>query len=925
MSNRDNPERHRIVLSVIALAAVAAASLLMLVAVVEPGEAATLQPGFGDELLTSVNKPTALAFTPDGRMLVTTQPGQLRVYKNGTLLQTPALTLGGKGCYNKERGLLGVAVDPDFSTNHYVYLFYTSKKHAVCPTGQFTSPDNPVNRVSRFTMAGDIVDPSSELVLVDNIPSPGNHNAGDLQFGKDGYLYISVGDGECDYIGDSGCNGANDASRDQHILLGKVLRITRDGAIPGSNPFTGPDSARCNVTGRTDVGKKCQETFAWGLRNPFRMAFDPNASDTRFFVNDVGQNVWEEVNQGRSGADYGWNLCEGAHDNPNRSGSVDCSAAPYTPPIHEYSHVTGCGSITGGAFVPDGLWPAEYDGSYLYGDYVCGKIFKLTPSGGGGFTQSEFVSGLGSSSAVAMTFGPHQGSQALYYTSYANGGEIHRITHTVADNRSPNAVVSADPTSGTLPLGVNFDGSASSDPDTGDSLSYVWDFGDGSPTETTSTPMTSHTYSTSGMYTATLTVRDTSGAEDAATVQIDAGNAAPAPTIVSPAQDELFSVGEKIMLQGSATDSEDGSLPDSSLSWEVFQHHNNSHTHPFLSSTTGNDVEITAPAPEDLAATDPAGNYLEIRLTATDSTGLSKTVTRILRPNAVSVTLDTRPTGLGLLVNGTNVTAPKPLTSWEGYKLTLEAPSPQTLAGTTYAFSSWSDGGARSHDIVTGTAPSTYTAIYTPTSVSCTINGTSGADTLSGTSGDDVICGGSGNDTIRGLGGNDILKGEIGTDTLLGAAGDDTYDGGPGGDAAEFPGSAVGVVASLVEGTATGEGSDTLINIEKLIGSPKDDTLTGSATANTLRGQGGVDTISGLEGNDGLLNGEGGTDTVRGGPGNDNVVGGGAADSLFGEEGDDTVNSKDGVSGNDSLDGGPHVNGDIKVTDTTEKAIVGFP
>ena len=277
--------------------------------------------------------------------------------------------------------------------------------------------------------------------------------------------------------------------------------------------------------------------------------------------------------------------------------------------------------------------------------------------------------------------------------------------------------MSADPTSGSLPLNVAFDGSQSSDPD-GDALSYLWDFGDGSQIQTKDTPMTSHTYSTSGTYTATLMVRDTSGAEDAATVRIDAGNAAPAPTIASPAPDKLFTVGEKITLHGSATDPEDGPLPEGALSWEVLQHHNNSHTHPFLPPTPGNDVEITAPAPEDFSSTDPAGNYLEIRLTATDSTGLSKTVTRELHPNTVDVTFDTQPTGLGLLVNGTTVNTSKTLTSWEGYKLTLEAPSPQTLAGTTYAFSSWSDGGAQSHDIVTGTAPGTYTATYAATSAS---------------------------------------------------------------------------------------------------------------------------------------------------------------------------------------------------------------
>ena len=502
----------RIVLAVVAGILAGCLSLLYLRA--EPASAVT-PSNFTDTLITNIGSPTALAFTPDGRMLVTTAPGTLRVYENEALLPNPALDISSKVCTNGGRGLVGVAVDPNFATNHYIYLYYTFKKHGVCD--QNTSRV-PVNRVERYVLS-DSNTATPDKILVDNIPNTNQHSAGDLHFGKDSYLYVTVGDGGCDYAGNSGCAGQNDASRDPHILLGKVLRITRNGDIPATNPYTGTDSARCNLTGRTDVGKKCQETFASGLRNPFRFAFDPNASGTRFFVNDVGEARWEEVSEGRSGADYGWNLCEGNHDNPNKPGSVNCGAAPYTPPIHEYSHDTGCSSITGAAFVPNGLWPAAYDNSYLYGDYVCGKIFKLTPKSGGGFTRTEFVTGLGENSAVAMTFGPHRGSQALYYTTYGgngpgsggSGGEIHRIAYTGNINRPPTAEFTADPTSGPSPLTVDFDASASSDPDTGDTLTYVWDFGDGSSIRTTTTPTTTHTYSTEGTYTASLQVRDNSG------------------------------------------------------------------------------------------------------------------------------------------------------------------------------------------------------------------------------------------------------------------------------------------------------------------------------------------------------------------------------------------------------------------------------
>ena len=224
--------------------------------------------------------------------------------------------------------------------------------------------------------------------------------------------------------------------------------------------------------------------------------------------------------------------------------------------------------------------------------------------------------------------------------------------------------------------------------------------------------------------------------------------------------------------------------------------------------------------PEGLDATGP-GNFLEVRLTATDSKGLSQTVTREIQPNRVDVSFATNTTnptnptsGLSLLINGQKFTTPKTLLSWQGYKLNLNAPSLQTLSGKPYVFSSWSDAKGKQHEIVTGATPSTYTATFK----GCTKSGTSAAETLSGTSAADIICGMGGNDTIEGLGGNDILLGG------------------------------------------------------------------------------------------------GGADKVKGNTG---------TDSLYGEDGNDALNSRDGVSGNDSLNGGAGT--DTKVTDATEKSIVGFP
>jgi len=652
--------------------------------------AITLPPGFTDELVTSVLSPTALAFTPDGRMLITSQLGRLYVYQNGALVSPAALdlTLTGSVCTNAERGLLGVAVDPAFATpgNNFIYVYYTHNVSGNC-----------TNRVSRYTLSSLNI-ASGETVLIDKIPNPlGNHNGGDVQFGKDGYLYVSVGDGNCDYAG-GGCGGANDASRDQNVLLGKILRIARDGSIPPDNPFLGTGTGDCRFTGSTTAGNKCRETFAWGLRNPFRIAFDPNAAGTRFYINDVGEDTWEEIDLGTSGADYGWNVREG---HCATGSTTNCGPPPVgmTNPIYDYSHSTGCSSVTGGAFVPQGVWPADYDGDYLFLDYVCGKIQRLQPIGPS-YVATDFVTGIGGG-GVHMRFGPRGTGQALYYTNYANSGQVRRIYFSAA-NGVPTAFMTASPTSGPAPLTVNFDGRGSSDPD-GDALTWLWTFGDGQ-SATTNVPTTSHPYA-AGNYTASLSVRDSRGATSAAvTVSIQSGNTAPNPVISSPAAGATFVVGQTITLTGSATDAQDGTINPATLQWTVLRHHM-THTHPWFSGT-GNNLTFTAPAPEDLAAT--TNSYLEIYLTATDSGNLSATANRNMQPKTVAITLATAPAGLTLTVNGTTVTGPTTFTSWQGWRLDLVAPT----RVPPYTFVSWSDGGAATHSVVTPVTATTYTATY---------------------------------------------------------------------------------------------------------------------------------------------------------------------------------------------------------------------
>ena len=227
--------------------------------------------------------------------------------------------------------------------------------------------------------------------------------------------------------------------------------------------------------------------------------------------------------------------------------------------------------------------------------------------------------------------------------------------------------------------------------DNGDSLTYNWDFGDGSAPA--SGVSATHTYTQAGTFTATLQVSDGNGGEDTATVRIRPGSEPPAATISSPVAGQRFAVGETIALTGFASDPEDGPLPGSALTWEVVRHHD-THTHPFLPPTAGQHVDIEGPAPEDIHAT--ATSYLEVTLTATDSDGLSTTISRDLLPHTVDLTFATQPPGIALEVAGSPVVGPTTVTSWEGWRMAVVAPDQAEAGGSGVTFVSWSDGGARS-------------------------------------------------------------------------------------------------------------------------------------------------------------------------------------------------------------------------------------
>ncbi len=395
----------------------------------------TVPVGFIDQRVAAIPSPTAVTALDASPLLVATQSGTVWRVETGRdpvpILRIPADRI----CANSERGLLGVAVNS--SLPDWVWLYYTHRGPGRdCSTG---TSRTPVNRVSRFRLA-ETVDFSTEQVLLDNIPSfNGNHNAGDLLFGKDGALYVTVGDSGCDPRPSGGCAGRNAIAREPNTLLGKLLRITPDGQTPADNPWRGPDVVSCR-NGDAPAGQRCAEVYSTGLRNPYRMAIDPDAETTRILLNDVGQDAWEEIDLAAPGADFGWNLREGPCPNGQRS---NCSPDPrFVEPLFSYQHdipvpntqSRGCASLSGGAFVPRGVWAPSYDGAYLFADFVCGSIFALRSSTATTTRFEPQATDLlrGTPSITAAAFARLGAVPGLYYTTFTGGGQLRRIVATVA-------------------------------------------------------------------------------------------------------------------------------------------------------------------------------------------------------------------------------------------------------------------------------------------------------------------------------------------------------------------------------------------------------------------------------------------------------------------------------------------------------------
>jgi len=762
-------------------------------ALLGPGGAAraatTLPSGFSEQVVFSgLDHPTKVVFAPDGRVFVAEKKGVIKVFDGVSDPSPDVFADLSANVYNYEDlGLLGLALPPDFPANPNVFVSYTydAPKGGVAPVygDRCTTPGTGCvasGRVSRLTAAGNRMSGTEQVLLNDWCVQFESHHMGDLRIGPDGALYVSGGEGSTASYTDWGQSGSpvnpcgdppggaggamSPPSAEGGALRAQDVRTAADptglsGTLIRVDPLTG--TARPgNPLYTSSTDPNARRIVAAGLRNPFRWTFRPGTSEV--WIADTGWRNWEEIDrlpdpQAPALTNFGWPCYEGSRKQPGYD-NADLSlceslyaAGTATPPRQEYAHVdkvggaadpcpSGGSSPTGIAFYPasGGTYPARYAGALFFADYARQCIYA-TLLGADGLPDPARTETFapGAATPVDLTAGP---AGDLYYVDLG-GGTVRRIRYS-SGNQPPRAAIAANPASGPPPLAVGFSATGSSDPDPGEVLTYQWDFTDDG-TFDAGGATTTHTYGTAGTYTARLRVVDAAGLSDTTTVQIRAGTTAPTAVIDTPAGGVQWATGQTIGFTGHATDPQDGTLPATALRWELLLQHcstaGDCHTHALQTWSGAASGSFTGPDHD-------YPSYLELRLTATDSGGLSSTTALRLDPKTVNLSFATEPPGLQLTVGPSSAAAPFTRTVIQGSTVTVSAAGPQTSGGGTYTFGAWSQGGGATQAITAPAAAATYTATYTAApaggdgyTVSAQARAFVSADTVLPVTGDDAV------------------------------------------------------------------------------------------------------------------------------------------------------------------------------------------
>jgi glucose/arabinose dehydrogenase len=744
-----------------ALVVATAAAAVVVLSAPAAAPAATYPIGFSEQtVLSGLTNPSAIRFASDGRVFVAEKSGLIKVFDSLSDPQPDLFADLRTQVHNFwDRGLLGLALDPSFPDKPYVYVLYThdaaiggtaprwgtpGATSDGCPTPPGATGDGCVvsGRLSRLTASGNSMIGTEEVLIEDWCQQYPSHSIGSLDFGPDGALYVSGGDGASFNFADYGQDGSplnpcgdppggvgavlTPPTAEGGALRSQDLRTpadptSLDGALLRVDPATGaalPDNPNA---GSSDPNTR--RIVAYGMRNPFRFGVRPGTGEV--WIGDVGWSTWEEIqrlqNPTAAVTNFGWPCYEGSgrqsgYDSANLSMCENLYAAgagAVQAPLFAWNHgsqvvpgegcPTGSSSAAGIAFEPaNGSYPSEYRGGLFFADYSRDCIWAMLPGSNGVPDPAQIRTfAAGAANPVQLQIGP---GGDLFYADF-DGGTIRRVIFTPA-NQPPTAVATGTPTAGSAPLTVQFDGSGSSDPDAGDTLAYAWDLdGDGQYDDSTAVAP-SYTYTSQGTYIASLRVTDSHNSSSTAAVTISVGNTAPTATISSPAPGTTWKVGDLINFAGGATDAQDGPLPASALSWSLILHHcpSNCHTHPLQSFDGVAGGSFTTPDHEYPA-------YLELRLTATDSGGLTDTKSIQLDPKTVALTLNSSPGGFALVLNGSQAATPFTRTVIQGSQNSISAPSPQTKAKKPWGFKSWSDGGAQTHNVIANGSAS-YTATY---------------------------------------------------------------------------------------------------------------------------------------------------------------------------------------------------------------------